>query len=147
MAERSQEGESRVVALAGGKLIDGTGKDPLDNPVVILDGPLIQRTGKKEEVNIPPDAEIIDVCDLTVMPGMIDCHCHISITNWNIQQRLFTPRTVELFQTAEVMRRTLSAGFTTIRDTGTLNDVGLSQAVELGLIEGPSILGWPSSLG
>jgi imidazolonepropionase-like amidohydrolase len=140
MAGGNQEGDSRAVALVGGRLIDGTGKDPLEDSVVILDGPIIQETGRKDEVKIPADAEIIDVCNLTVMPGMIDCHCHISITNWNIQQRLFTPRTVELFQTAEMMERTLHAGFTTIRDAGTLNDVGLGQAVEMGLIEGPRLV-------
>jgi imidazolonepropionase-like amidohydrolase len=132
--------EERVVALVGGTLLDGKGTDPLEDSVVILDGPFIQETGKKGQVKIPPDAEIIDVCDLTVMPGLIDCHCHISITSWNIQERLFTPRTVELFQTAEIMKRTLSAGFTTIRDAGTLNDVGFRQAVELGLIDGPRLV-------
>lgn len=140
MAEGRQAREGPVVALVGGRLIDGTGKDPLENSVVILDGPVIQQTGKKDEVKIPPDAVIIDVCDLTVMPGMIDAHCHISITIWNIGKRLFTPRTVELFQTAEMMERTLHAGFTTIREAGTLNDVGVRQAVEMGLIEGPRLV-------
>jgi imidazolonepropionase-like amidohydrolase len=136
----SEVRRERVVALVGGRLIDGTGKDPLDNSVVIVDGPVIQKTGKKDKVKIPPDAEIIDVCDLTVMPGMIDAHCHISITIWNIGKKLFTPRTVELFQTAQMMERTLHAGFTTIRDAGTLNDVGVRQAVEMGLIEGPRLV-------
>jgi len=140
MTERTQVRERGVVALVGGRLIDGKGTDPLEDSVVILNGPVIQETGKKTEVKIPPDAEIIDVCDLTVMPGMIDCHCHISIITWNMQKKLFTPRTVELFQTAEMMKRTLYAGFTTIRDAGTLNDVGLRQAVEMGLVEGPRLV-------
>jgi imidazolonepropionase-like amidohydrolase len=139
-AERTRAQERRVVALVGGRMIDGRGSDPLEESVVILDGPVIQETAKKDEVKIPPDAEIIDVSDLTVMPGMIDCHCHISITSWDIRERLFTPRTVELFQTAEMMKRTLSAGFTTIRDAGTLNDVGFRQAVEMGLVEGPRLV-------
>ncbi len=85
------------MALVGGRLIDDTGTDRLEDSVVILDGPVIRETGKKDEVKIPPDSRIIDVCDLTVMPGMIDCHCHISITIWNIGKKLFTPRTVQLF--------------------------------------------------
>jgi imidazolonepropionase-like amidohydrolase len=112
----------------------------LEDSVVILDGPVIQETGKKNKVKIPRGAEVIDICELTVMPGMIDCHCHISIITWNLGEKLFTPRTVELFQAAEMMKRTLGAGFTTIRDAGTLNDVGFRQAVEMGLIEGPRLV-------
>jgi imidazolonepropionase-like amidohydrolase len=128
------------MALVGGRLIDGTGGDPLEDSAVLLDGPFIRQTGKKDDVKIPPDAEILDVSDLTVMPGMIDAHCHISITTWNIQRKLLTPRTVELFQTAQMMECTLHAGFTTIREAGTLNDVGVRQAVEMGLIEGPRLV-------
>jgi imidazolonepropionase-like amidohydrolase len=133
-------GEAHVLALSGGRLIDGTGKEPLADSVLILNGAVIRDVGTKDTVRIPPGAEVIDVSDLTVMPGMIDCHCHISITTWSIGKRLFTPRSVELFQTAEMMRRTLHAGFTTIRDAGTLNDVGVRQAVEMGLIEGPRLV-------
>jgi len=84
MADGNPEGESRVVALVGGRLIDGTGKDPLADSLVMLDGPVIQQIGKKDDVKNHPDAEILDVSDLTVMPGMIDAHCPISITTWNI---------------------------------------------------------------
>ena len=58
-AERTQVRERRVVALVGGRLLDGKGTDPLEDSVVILDGPVIQETGKKDRVKIPPDAEII----------------------------------------------------------------------------------------
>lgn len=140
MARGNQKAEGNTVALVGGTLIDGTGKDPLEHSVVIIDGPVVQDTGKKGQVKIPRDSKTIDISGQTIMPGMIDCHCHISITTMNIERRLFTPRTVELFQTAEMMKRTLHAGFTTIRDAGTLNDVGFRQAVEMGLVEGPRLV-------
>jgi imidazolonepropionase-like amidohydrolase len=73
------------------------------------------------------------------MPGMIDCHCHPAYTTWNIEERLFTPKTVQIFQAAAMMKRTLRAGFTTIRDAGGL-DVGFRQAVEMGLVEGPRLV-------
>jgi imidazolonepropionase-like amidohydrolase len=91
-------------------------------------------------VEIPADCEIIDVSGKTIMPGMFDCHCHVSLTTLSIEKRLFTPKTVEVFQTAEIMKRTLHAGFTTIREPGVLNDVGFRQAVEMGLIEGPRLV-------
>jgi len=74
------------------------------------------------------------------MPGMFDCHCHISLMTLSIEKRLFTRKTVEIFQTAEIMKRTLHAGFTTIREPGILNDVGFREAVEMGLIEGPRLV-------
>jgi imidazolonepropionase-like amidohydrolase len=64
----------------------------------------------------------------TILPGLIDCHCHISMTTLGIEKRLFTPKTVEVFQTAEMMRRTLHAGFTTLREP------------EMGLVEGPRLV-------
>jgi len=127
-------------ALVGGTLIVGTGRDPLPEAVVVVGESVIQEVGKKGVVEIPADCEIIDVSGKTIMPGMFDCHCHISLTTLSIEKRLFTPKTVEIFQTAEMMRRTLHAGFTTMREPGVLNDVGFRQAVEMGLIEGPRLV-------
>lgn len=126
--------------MVGGTLIDGTGKDPLDDSVVIVQGAALQAVGRRSEVRIPSEAEIIEVSGKTVMPGMIDCHVHISWTTSNVRQRLLTPKTVEIFQVAKMMKRTLSAGFTTIRDAGTLNDPGFRQALEMGLVEGPRLV-------
>lgn len=128
------------MALVGGTLINGTGQDPLSDAVVVIGESVIREVGKKGEVEIPADCEIIDVSGKTIMPGMFDCHCHVSLTTMSIEKRLFTPKTVEIFQTAEMMKRTLHAGFTTIREAGVLNDVGFRQAVEMGLIEGPRLV-------
>jgi imidazolonepropionase-like amidohydrolase len=127
-------------AFVGGTLIVGTGQDPLSEAVVVVGESVIQDVGRKGEVEIPTDCEIIDVSGKTIMPGLFDCHCHVSLTTMSIEKRLFTPRTVEIFQTAEIMKRTLHAGFTTIREPGILNDVGFRQAVEMGLIEGPRLV-------
>lgn len=129
-----------LVALVGGTLINGTGEDPVEDQVVVTDGSGIQAVGRKDEVEIPAGCEIIDVSGKTIMPGMFDCHCHVSLTTMSIEKRLFTPKTVETFQTAEMMKRTLHAGFTTIREPGILNDVGFREAVEMGLIEGPRLV-------
>jgi len=136
----SEPAEDEGLALVGGNLIDGTGKQPIANSAVLVAGTVIREVGEREGVRIPPEFEIIDISGKTIMPGMTDCHCHISITNMSIERRLFTPRTVEIFETAEMMRRTLHAGFTTVRDAGTLNDVGFRQAVEMGLVEGPRLI-------
>ena len=140
MVKEGQATAGNWKALVGGTLIVGTGQDPLPEAVIVIAESVIQEVGRKGEVEIPADCEIIDVSGKTIMPGMFDCHCHVSLTTLSIEKRLFTPKTVEIFQTAEIMKRTLHAGFTTIREPGVLNDVGFRQAVEMGLIEGPRLV-------
>lgn len=129
-----------AIAFVGGTLIDGTGNAPLRDPVVVVRGDILEAVGSKGEVEIPPGAEIVDTTGKTIMPGMIDCHVHISWTTSSVHERLLTPKTVEIFKAAEMMRRTLHAGFTTVRDAGTLNDPGFAQALEMGLVEGPRLV-------
>lgn len=140
MVKEGQVTAGNWKAFVGGTLIVGTGQDPLLEAVVVVAESVIQGVGRKGEVEIPADCETVDVSGKTVMPGMFDCHCHVSLTTMSIEKRLFTPKTVEIFQTAEMMKRTLHAGFTTIREPGILNDVGFRQAVEMGLIEGPRLV-------
>ena len=62
--------------LAGGTLIDGTGAPPIKDSVVILNQEYIVEVGKRDQVEIPPGAEVIDITGKTIMPGLIDSHCH-----------------------------------------------------------------------
>ncbi len=132
--------DEKRLALVGGTLIDGAGGDPLTDAVVLLRGSEIERVGSKDRIEVPPGYEALDVSGKTIMPGMIDCHLHPGSTTLDIKEMLFTHKTVQLFRTAEILKRTLHAGFTTIRTAGMLNDVGVRQAVEMGLIEGPRIV-------
>jgi imidazolonepropionase-like amidohydrolase len=129
-----------TLAFVGGKVINGTGEAPIEDGVVMIDGSAIQAVGGKNDVVIPAGCQTIDISGKSIMPGMFDCHCHIALTTLSIEKRLFTPKTVEVFKTAEIMKRTLRAGFTTIREPGMLNDVGFREAVEMGLIEGPRLV-------
>ena len=62
--------------LVGGTLIDGTGADPVKDSVIILRDEYIVAAGKRGEVEIPPGSEVYDVTGMTVVPGLIDSHCH-----------------------------------------------------------------------
>jgi len=57
-------------------LIDGTGRPALRDAVVLIDGPRIAAVGKRSEVDVPSDAQVIDASGRTVVPGLIDSHTH-----------------------------------------------------------------------
>jgi len=62
--------------LVGGTLIDGTGAPPIKDSIVILNDEYIVEVGKRGEVEIPAGAEVYDITGKTIMPGLIDSHCH-----------------------------------------------------------------------
>jgi len=65
-----------VTVIQGGLLIDGTGRPPIENSVIVIEGDRFKTIGRGGEVAIPAGAQVIDVEGKTVMPGFIDGHCH-----------------------------------------------------------------------
>ncbi|MFB0558902.1 MAG: amidohydrolase, partial [Candidatus Bathyarchaeia archaeon] len=63
-------------AIVGGTLIDGTGRQPLKDSVVVLKDEWIEAVGKRGEVSVPDGAELVDASGKTVIPGLIDAHMH-----------------------------------------------------------------------
>ena len=68
--------ESCPRAIVGGVLIDGTGRPPVKDSVAVIDGDRIVAVGRRGEVAVPGDAEVIDASGRTVLPGLIDAHTH-----------------------------------------------------------------------
>jgi imidazolonepropionase-like amidohydrolase len=67
---------AQILVIQGGLLIDGTGRPPIDNSVIVIEGDRFKTVGRSGEVAIPAGAQVIDVKGKTVMPGFIDGHCH-----------------------------------------------------------------------
>ncbi|MFQ5406906.1 MAG: amidohydrolase family protein [Anaerolineales bacterium] len=129
-----------TTAIKAGRLLDGNGGPPLLDAVLLVDEGRITTVGPAAEVTLPPSATVVDASSMTVLPGLIDCHCHPSLYTIDMTARLYAPQTVVLFKTAQMLRRILHAGFTTVREAGALNDVGFKRAVDLGLLESPRML-------
>ena len=72
----SVSAQTRPIAIIGGSLIDGTGRAPIEDSVVIFQNGRFQEVGKRGEVAIPPGADVIDAKGRTILPGLIDGHCH-----------------------------------------------------------------------
>jgi imidazolonepropionase-like amidohydrolase len=132
--------EDPVIAFCGGLLIDGNGAVPIEDSALIVQGNQITAVGPKEKVELPRDCPVEDISGKTIMPGMIDCHCHFAEISQDFETNLFTPRTVRTFQAAAALKRILQAGFTTVREAGMLNDIGLKVAEQQGLFESPRIV-------
>lgn len=85
------------------------------------------------------DAQRIDLNGMTLMPGLIDCHCHVMQSTSNLGLLSVESATYAAARAFEIMRGMLARGFTTIRDVGGA-DYGIARAVEEGLVEGPRVI-------
>ena len=128
----------RKVAIRAGRVIDGRGGAPIANAVILVDGDRVTAVGAG--LAIPRDARVIDLGAATVLPGFIDCHTHVTSQPANYYEDLFRKSPIDVAITAHLYaKRTLDAGFTTIRDVGAgeFIDVALRNAIDRGEVPGP----------
>jgi len=126
--------------LKNGRLIDGTGAAPVGATIVIR-GNRIDAVTTRNESDFPAEAEIIDAAGMTILPGLIDCHDHMANHKYDLTHRwrIDEPQSTRHLRTASVLKQTLAAGYTTVRDAAGL-DVGFKRAIEEGLIDGPRLV-------
>jgi Amidohydrolase family len=90
----------RALVVRGGKLIDGTGRPPIEDCVIVIRSGRFQTVGKSGEVSVPADAELIEVGGKTVLPGFIDGHGHLEDFHGELYLHLgiTTCASIELYQ-------------------------------------------------
>jgi len=131
---------NRVVkAIKAGRLIDPAQGTVLENVVILVDHDTIVSVGKN--LAIPDTAQVIDLGTSTVLPGLIDCHTHLTgQPTGDYYGDIFRRTAIDDAVTAHLYaQRTLLAGFTSCRDVGSrgLVDVALRNAINRGEIPGP----------
>jgi imidazolonepropionase-like amidohydrolase len=152
-AQQAAAPAGRTTVLRAARLIDGNGGPVVSNGVVVVTDDRIVAAGATGSVTVPAGARVIDLGDATLLPGFVDAHVHI------IGRPLSDPKSDDAnvrdypgygaIVGVENARRTLMAGFTTVRVVGSPNfdDMALRQAITAGTVPGPRMQNAGHSFG
>lgn len=140
LAHGAQAQNASLSAIKCGRLFDGKTPTLQENVVVLVEGNRIRAVGKS--VAIPPEAKVIDLSHATVMPGLIDCHTHMFLHGINYDEAILKKsQQYRAIWASVAARKTLLAGFTSVRDIetegGGYGDVALRDAINDGIVIGP----------
>ena len=140
----------QLIALKAARMFDGKSNALVQNAVVIVQGDKIVDTGSN--LAIPTGAQVIDLGDVTLSPGFMDAHTHLTADfsgNYNERrlQQLDLNVSEQAIRATAFARATVEAGFTTVRDLGSrfiasheFVDVALRNSINKGVIVGPRML-------
>jgi imidazolonepropionase-like amidohydrolase len=132
---------ARDVVIHAGHLIDAVSGKVSDKMSILITDERI--TAVQRGFVAPAGAEVVDLSQSTVLPGLIDCHVHMSFgvigEGGGLAQRFTTTSSDTAFRTVAAAKRMLNLGFTSLRDLGTDTEVivGLKRAINSGVIPGP----------
>lgn len=138
----------RPVRIEAGLLVDGTGAAPIRDAALLIAGERIAEVGPRQQVGSPEGTDTIKFPDLTIMPGLVDCHSHINLMvdaisggGPTVEEAVAEGEPILLFQSAENCRKTLASGVTTLADNGAYGTtaVAVKRAIERGIIPGPRL--------
>jgi len=144
--------EARVIVVKAARMFDGKANALISPGVVVVEESRIVDLGAS--ARLPAGAEVIDLGDATLLPGFMDAHTHLrgdpapDSRQGRIDNLEQYPAERALIASG-LARKTLHAGFTTVRDLGSYDflDVSLRNAIRDGHIEGPRMLVAVRSLG
>jgi len=129
-------GFGQVTVVKAGELIDTEYGTVASDQVIVIRANKIEAVG--QGLAIPPDATVIDLSKMTVLPGLIDCHTHLADGKFGEGDPMFQLKksaSQTVLESVRNVRVTLESGFTTVRDAGVyraLNDVALRDAINRG---------------
>ena len=140
--------DTTSIVIEPSRVFDAVGGVNRQDWLVVVRGSRITAVGPRDRVELPTGARRIELPNATLLPGLIDAHSHLFLhpyieTPW-ADQVLREPLALRVARATSAARRTVEAGFTTLRDLGTEGagyaDVGLEQAIDQGIIPGPRLL-------
>lgn len=135
-------GRAETVVITAARMLDVNSGQLVDKPLIVVEDGRIAKVARQGDP-ILAGARRIDMGNLTILPGLIDMHVHLtSDPTLSGMQALRYPGSFWTAIGTAMARRTLEAGFTTVRNVGSarFDDVGLKLAIERGAIAGPRIV-------
>lgn len=139
----AQAPAKETILIKAGKLIDVRSGRVLENQAILIEGERIREVGAAATVagHAPQNARVIDLSNATVLPGLIDCHTHLTMELGGIAQSFTQSIPRQALVGARNARVTLEAGFTAVRNLHALgfSDVALRDAINAGDVPGPRI--------
>src|SRR4051812_3330575 len=141
-----------LVVVKAARWLDTGAGVARDNQALLIEGDKIKQAGPIADVtkNAGPNVRVIDLGNVTVLPGLIDCHTHVTSQPENYYEDIFRKSPIDVATTSHIFaRRTLLAGFTTIRNVGAdeYTDLALRRAIDVGKVPGPRMLCSAVALG
>ena len=134
----------KAIYIHAGRLFDAVSDNVRENMVIVILGDRIQSVAPAGAVSIPGGATVIDLSHATVLPGLIDCHTHLGARadRYDEIYRFKDTPFSSAFAAVVNARKTLEAGFTSVRDVGSLPflAVDLRNSITEGLVPGPRIV-------
>ena len=144
VAQQQQQPTPKPIYIRAGRLFDATSDKIRENVVIVVAGERIQSVAPAAANAIPAGATVIDLSHATVLPGLIDCHTHMAsrADRYNEIYHFKDTPFSHAFAAVIHARKTLEAGFTSIRDVGSppFLAVDLRNSINEGLIPGPRIV-------
>lgn len=145
-------GAPRVTAITGATLIDGTGRDPVPDAVLVVTGDRLTAVGPRASTPVPDGATVIDAAGRYVMPGMIDTNVHLSLYG-GVNDRYetlvrYSHRQADIVLEAAQLQ--LKHGITTVRDSygvlpalvATRDRIARGEATGARILAAGNIVGW-----
>ena len=144
-AQESKSAASADVAILAGKILDVRTGNYASDQIIWVQGGKIKAVGNASAINkqLPAGTKTIDLSKLTILPGFIDCHTHLTMSPDLMGPRgLHTSYPRSALIGAKSARVTLEAGFTTVRNVGASGyaDIALRDAINAGDVPGPRML-------
>jgi imidazolonepropionase-like amidohydrolase len=141
------------IVLRSRTLLDGTGRDPIDDGAIVIASGRISSAGRLKDTEVPADSTLVDMGDCVLMPGIIDAHLHLAAPNsadyktTDIAHVIRSPAEM-LLDAVKHARICLEAGITTVRDLDWISPTGnfcaelvcLREAIAAGKVPGPRMV-------
>lgn len=135
------EDKSTATLLKAAQLIDGTGATPKKNASVLIVDSVITEIGQQGEIQVPPGAEVIDLGEQTILPGMVDAHMHFfGVPSDKLHQLATEREAYRVLRAAGEARKMLEAGITAARCLGSSVGPDLRRAINEGHVPGPRLM-------